>query len=100
MVWSGLLLVCCAWPTYLSVFCSCTDPGGAGQAGTDSNESACTARAWCSNGTQCDTSPSWLVKKMELYWEWALAERAIKGINPWHWQDVPVSRGAVHHSTA
>ena len=38
---------------------------------------------------------------MQLYWEYAQQERAIRGINPWHWSDVPVlsppsfSRGAV-----
>ena len=38
---------------------------------------------------------------MQLYWEWAQQEPAIKGFNPWHWSDVPVlsppsfSRGAV-----
>jgi hypothetical protein len=52
-------------------------------------------------GTQCTTSPSWLVAKMKLYWEYAQQEPAIKGFNPWHWCDVPVlsppsfSRGAV-----
>ena len=79
---------------------SCTDRGGAGTSGTN-GKAACSDPAWCSNGSQCDVSPSWLVEKMRLYWEWAMQEEAIKGINPWHWQDVPVlsppsfSRGAV-----
>ena len=46
---------------------SCTDSGGAGTAGTD-GVTACNETAWCSNGTQCDTSPGWLVSKMQLYW--------------------------------
>eukprot|EP01052_Picozoa_sp_SAG31_P032513 SAG31_NODE_3574_length_4113_cov_2.614848_4_plen_198_part_00 len=103
---------------------SCSDRGGAGTAGTDGIAACRFGRciqpssshyllrqmtpwhvhsnaSWCSNGTQCMTSPSWLVGKMRLYWEWAKQERAIRGINPWHWQDVPVlsppslSRGAV-----
>ena len=79
----------------------CTDAGGAGKAGTDSGQSQCPSQSWCANGTQCFTSPQWLVEKMELYWAWAQAEPAIRGVNVWHWQDVPAlappsfSRGAV-----
>lgn len=42
---------------------------------------------WCDSGTHCAASPPWLPGKLQAYWEWALAEPAIQGINPWHWSD-------------
>ena len=51
---------------------SCKDPGGAGSAGSD--KPVCSAIDWCPGGQQCDTTPSWLVGKMEKYWAWAQSE--------------------------
>jgi hypothetical protein len=34
-------------------------------------------------------SPSWLVQKMQLHWEYALKTPGIVGINPWHWNNRP-----------
>ena len=42
---------------------SCKQPGGAGVAGT-AGKAVCGESSWCANGTQCDTSPSWLIGKM------------------------------------
>lgn len=35
----------------------------------------------------CPTTPSVLVRKMQLFWEYAVATPGIVGINPWHWGD-------------
>jgi hypothetical protein len=43
---------------------ACTDPGGAGVAGSSIGTAVCQERAWCENGTQCDASPAWLVEKV------------------------------------
>ena len=40
---------------------SCKDPGGAGTGG--SGQPTCKDPSWCPTGTQCDTSPSWLIGK-------------------------------------
>ena len=69
---------------------SCADAGG------ECNKTACCPGAmpglfggppWCAAGTHCQTSPAWLPGKMQAYWEWAQAEPAIQGFNPWHWSD-------------
>ena len=80
---------------------ACTEPGGAGVAGSSQDTAVCQEKSWCKNGTQCDTSPSWLVDKVRLYWEWAQSEPGIHGYNSWHWSDRPTmspasfTRGAV-----
>lgn len=80
----------------------CKDKGGAGTAGSFAPV-ACQSREWCDNGTQCYTSPTWEVGKLQKWWAWAQSEPMIQGFNPWHWRDRPTmpppvdanARGAV-----
>ena len=81
---------------------SCTDKGGECNGTSPANSKCCASPAgsnadagtfggppWCPSGTHCATSPAWLPGKLQAYWEWALTEPAIQGINPWHWSDRP-----------
>ena len=69
---------------------SCKDKGGTCNGTAPANSKCCaggpSAAAWgppwCSSGTHCETSPSWLPGKLEAYWAWAQTEPAIQGINP------------------
>ena len=94
---------------------NCKDKGGTCNGTTPADSKCCAARPgtngnagtfggppWCAYGTHCETSPAWLPGKLQAYWEWALTEPAIQGINPWHWADRPgmsptdgFARGAV-----